>query len=202
MLVQGQAGLQTVNDGVLATVRMGRQGDLTVSELHAPLYEQTVRGNLFQMQGLATTTTAAGAATFTGTAVINPAGSGYNLVIGRVTIAQAAALTASTNIGVMYGPTIAVATNLLVPLNRKAGGAASVAYATSGGTITAQTAFMIFAGSGSGAMTVPNIIPMITYDFKGGLIIPPGNLIASYTSAASTTALLYNFEWEEVATIA
>lgn len=198
MILQGQPGVQNSPDGALATARMGRQGDLAVSELHGAYYEQCVRGNMFQMQGLATTTTVAGAATFTGTAVINPAGSGYDLVIGRVSVAQAAALTASTNIGIMYGPTIAVTTNLLTPTNRRAGGAASVAYATSGGTITAQTTFMIFAGSGSGAMTVPNIIPLVTYDFKGGLIIPPGNLIASYTSAASTTALLFNFEWEEV----
>ena len=145
-----------------------------------------------------TTTTAAGNATFTGTALLNPAGSGVNLVIGRVTVVQAAALTASTNIGVMYGPSIAVTTNLIVASNRKAGGATGLGYGTSGGTITAITNFAIFAGSGSGAMTVPGLIPLLTHDFKGGLVIPPGSLVASYTSAASTTALLFNFEYEEV----
>ena len=198
MLNKLQVGPIVGADGLPVVARSGKAGDTIVSELHGAYYEQTYRGNLFQLAGLATTTTAAGAATFTGTALINPAGSGANLVIGRVAIAQAAALTASTNIGVMYGPTIAVTTNLLTPANRFSGGRASVAYGTSGGTITAITNFIILAGSGSGAMTVPNIIPLVTYDFKGGLIIPPGFLLGSYTSVASTTALLFNFEFEEV----
>lgn len=198
MIAQGQSGQITTSDGVAATMRMGQNGDQIASDLHGAYYEQTVRGNLYQLQGAATTTSAAGNATFTGTGLINPAGSGYNLVIGRVAIAQAAALTASTNIGVMYGPTIAVATNLLTPANRIAGGKASVAYGTSGGTITALTNFVIFAGSGSGAMTVPGLIPLAIHDFKGGIVIPPGSMVASYTSAASTTALLFNFEYEEV----
>ena len=199
---QGIVGVQNNADGATPiSQRFGQQGDGMVSELHGAYYEQTARGNLFQLQGAATTTTVAGNATFTGTALLNPVGSGVNLVIGRVAIAQAAALTASTNIGVMYGPSIAVTTNLLTPANRLAGGKASQSYGSSGGTITAIANFVILFGSGSGAMTVPNIIPVVSWDFKGGLVIPPGSLIASYTSAASTTALLYNFEFEEVPTI-
>jgi len=192
-----QTGVQNNGDGVIARARAGKQGDQIVSELHGRYYEATYRGDRFGINGALTTTTAAGAATFTGLIVGNPLGSGYNLAIGKCYASQGAALTAGTMIGVMYGINTTTV-SLTTIANRKAGGRASVAVANAGQTITAMTSFVVFAGSGSGAITVPLGIAGFGYDFEGGLIIPPGYAIASYTSLASTTALLFTFEWEEV----
>lgn len=192
-------GVQGVSDSALITQRGGKQGDGIVSELHGRYYEQTYRGNMFGITGGLTTTTAAGAATFTGLCVVNPAGSGYNMAVNKVFVSQGAALTAETEIGVMYGASTAATTPLTTIFNRKAGGAASVCTASAGLTLTAaMTAFIVFAGSGSGAITVPGIIPVCGMDFEGSLIIPPGYTLASYTSRVTTTALVFTFQWEEV----
>jgi hypothetical protein len=154
---------------------------------------------MFSVQGVATTTTAANAATFTGLAVGNPLGSGYNLVVNKITINQVAALTASTNIGIMYGPSTAPITASLTTINNKfAGGRSSIAVATAGQTITAPTSWILLGGGGSGAMTVPGIIPPLYADLEGSLIIGPGFFFASYTGLVTTTALLFYFQWEEV----
>jgi hypothetical protein len=193
-----QVGVQTTgSDGSKIVARAGRQGDAIVSSLHGRYYEQTFRGNMFGITGGATTTTAEGAATFTGLIVGNPLGSGYNLAINKVSVSQVAALTAGTRIGVMYGINTTTV-SLTTIRNRMAGGRDSIAVANAGQTITAMTAFIAFAGSGSGAITVPLQLPGMGYDFEGGLIIPPGYAVASYTSVASTTALVWTFNWEEV----
>jgi hypothetical protein len=186
-------------DGSKIVARGGRQGDAIVSELHGRYYEQTYRGNMFGITGGLTTTTAAGAATFTGLIVVNPSGSGYNLAINKVTVLQGAALTAETDIGIMYGANVAATTPLTTIFNRLGGGRSSVAVASAGLTLTAaMTAFIVFAGSGSGAITVPGLMPVVGIDFEGSLIIPPGFSVASYTSRVTTTALMFMFQWEEV----
>lgn len=190
-------GVQNNADGVVAKARGGKQGEQLVSELHGRYYEQTYRGNHYGIAGALTTTTAAGAATFTGLIVGNPVGSGVNLAVGKCFVAQGAALTAATMIGIMYGANTTTDT-LTTIRNRNPLGPATKAVANAGQTITAMTAFIVFAGSGSGAITVPLGIPGFGYDFEGSLIIPPGYAFASYTSLASTTALLFTFNWEEV----
>ncbi len=194
-----QVGVQQIGDSYKTIARAGKQGETIVSELHGRYYEQTYRGNMFGISGGLTTTTAAGAATFTGLVIVNPSGSGYNLAINKVTILQGAALTAETDIGIMYGASVAATTPLTTIFNRLAGGRASVAIASAGLSLTAaMTAFIVFAGSGSGAITVPGLMPVVGVDFEGSLIIPPGYSVASYTSRASTTALMWTFQWEEV----
>jgi len=197
MITQVQTGIQNNGDGQIIQARGGKQGDLLVSELHGRYYETTYRGNMFGITGALTTTTAAGAATFTGLIVGNPAGSGYNLAVGKVSVLQGAALTAETDIGIMYGANTTTV-SLATIFNRIAGGRASVAVANAGQTITAMTSFIVFAGSGSGAITVPGLMPIVGLDFEGSLIIPPGYAFASYTSRVTTTALMFCFHWEEV----
>lgn len=198
-LLQITPGQQANTDQQAGSARGGKQGDLIVSELHGRYYEQAYRGNMFGIQGTAVTTTAAGAGTFTGLLVGNPTGSGVNLVLNKITISQVAALTAGTTMGIMYGPsTLSITASLTTIANRMVGGAASRAVATAGQTITSPTTFMLLGGSGSGAITVPLQIPALTMDLEGSVIIPPGYFVASYTSVASTTALLFAFQWEEV----
>lgn len=189
--------VQNNSDGDVVKARGGKQGDQIVSELHGRYYEQTYRGNMYGIAGALTTTTAAGAATFTGLIVGNPVGSGVNLAVGKCYVSQGAALTAATMIGIMYGANTTTDT-LTTIRNRNPLGPASKAVANAGQTITAMTAFIPFAGSGSGAITVPLGIAGFGYDFEGSLIIPPGYAFASYTSLATTTALLFTFSWEEV----
>lgn len=199
MLNEILVGIQSVKDGFTTKARGGQQGDQIVSELHGRYYEQTARGNMFGITGGLTTTTAGGVATFTGLAVGNPVGSGVNLVVNKVSVLQGAALTAETDIGIMYGAaTLPVTATLATIFNRNPLGPASKATATAGQTITAMTAFIVFAGSGSGAITVPGLMPVVGIDFEGSLVIPPGHAFASYTSRVSTTALMFCFAWEEV----
>lgn len=195
-------GQQNASANASIKARGGRQGDTIVSELHGRYYEQTVNGNMFGITGGLTTTTAAGAATFTGLLVGNPASSGVNLAVNKVSVLQGAALTAETDIGIMYGPSTATITASLTTIfNRNLAGAASKCVATAGQTITAPTAFIVFAGSGSGAITVPGLMPVVGLDFEGSLVIPPGYFFASYTSRVTTTALIFCFAWEEIPTL-
>lgn len=190
-------GQQNVSDNVVTKARGGKQGDQIVSELHGRYYEQTYRGNMFGITGGLTTTTAGGVATYTGLIVGNPVGSSVNLAVNKCFVSQGAALTAETEIGIMYGANTTT-TSLTTIFNRNPLGPASKAVANAGQTITAMTAFIVFAGSGSGAITVPGIIPVAGVDFEGSLIIPPGYAFASYTSRVTTTALMFTFNWEEV----
>lgn len=197
-LSQGTIGVINGSDGSTPiTQRLGQQGDNIVSQLHGRYYETTVRGNSFGITGGLTTTTAGGVATFTGLAIGNPAGSGKNLALQKVFVSQGAALTAETEIGIMYGSG-SITASLTTVFNRYGGGAASVTTATAGQTITAATAFYVIAGSGSGAITVPGVIPVAMVDLEGGIVIPPGYYFASYTSRVTTTALMFTFNWEEV----
>jgi hypothetical protein len=84
-----------VSDGLVAKARGGRQGDQIVSELHGRYYEQTFRENMFSVcnQAAVTTSTTLNT-TFTGLAVANPAGSGYNLVINKLPRRKSASCTA------------------------------------------------------------------------------------------------------------
>lgn len=86
MITQLQTGIQNNQDGQIIQARAGKQGDALISELHGRYYETTYRENMFGITGALTTTTAAGAATFTGLIVGNPAGSGYNLAVGKVSV--------------------------------------------------------------------------------------------------------------------
>lgn len=191
------SGQQQNSDGTAFNARGGKQGELVVSQLQPRYFEQTRLGNAFGITGGLTTTTAAGAATFTGLAVGNPSTSGKNLVLTKCFVSQGAALTAETEIGIMYGPG-SITASLTTVFNRKSGGDASITTATAGQTITAPTAFVVWAGSGSGAITVPGIIPVNGVDFEGSIVIPPGHFFASYTSRVTTTALMFSFNWLEV----
>lgn len=197
---QGAVGIQNNPDSPnLLTVRMGKQGEQLISELHGRYYEQTYRGNTYGINGALTTTSAAGNATFTGLLVGNPIGSGVNVAVQKAYVSQGAALTAGTMIGVMYGPSTApITASLTTIVNRNPLGPISKCVATAGQTITAPTSFIVFGGSGSGAITVPLAMPAVGYDFEGSLLIPPGYFFASYTSLASTTALIFAFQWEEI----
>lgn len=199
MDITGYVGAQNRNgDGTKPIVRIGQQGDLTVSELHGQFYEQAVRGNTFAVANQAVVTTTAGlATTFTGLAVANPAGSGVNVAILRFTCAQVAVGAASA-VGIMTGT--GAAAGALTPRNRVVGGASSKATASAGATIATPVLEEVYGQVGSLATTGYGLTPGIVANINGSLILPPGFFVASYTTVATTTSLVFGFVWEEIPT--
>jgi len=197
--IQGAVGIQNNPDSSnLVTTRMGKQGDLLASELHARYYEQTYRGNMFSLctQGTAVTTTAALATTWTGLGFANPVGSGVNAVLNKFGCTQFAVGAAAT-IGVMGG--VGTFTSSLTPQNRVIGGGqASKMNGSASATISTPLLIASFGSVGSAATTAYALENGIYVDLEGTIIIPPGSFIVSYTSIATTTALQFHFVWEEV----
>lgn len=189
-------GQQNTGDTFTTKARGGRQGDQIMSELHGRYYEQTFRENMFSVCNQAAVTTSTSLnTTFTGLAVANPAGSGFNLVISKFTCSQFA-VGAAASVGVSVGA--GAAAGSLTIRNRKFGGRSSVATASAGATIAAPILIATAGSVGSLATTGYGLMPSVFVDFEGGLIIQPGFFVASDTSIATTTALIFSFCWEEV----
>lgn len=195
MFLSGTIGPQRGNVNDSKYVSMGRDGDLVVSELHGKYYEQAYRGNLYSCANQAAVTTSTTLnTTFTGLAIANPAASGVNLVMRRFRVAQFAAGAAAV-VGVAVGA--GAAAGALVIRNRKWAGVASAATASAGATIAAPILVGVAGHVGSLATTGYGLIPAVGIDFDGDLIVPPGYFICSDTSIATTSALIFAFEWEE-----
>ena len=190
----GDAG--KMSDGAQPIVRQGGMGDLMVSELHGRYYEQSLRGRTFAVANqAAVSTTAALATTWTGLAISNPAGSGVNMALNLFTVAQTAAGVAGA-VGIMTGS--GAAAGSLTPRNRLVGGRPSQATASAGATIATPVLEHVFGNLGSLATTGYGLTPGLVVDLGGSLILPPGYFVASYTTAATTTALIFGFQWEEI----
>ena len=199
MLINGVPGVQNNPDSQPVLLRAGKQGELSVSELHGKYYEQTYRGNVFSLntQGTNVTTTAALATTWTGLGFANPAGSGVNAVLLAFGATQFAVGAAST-IGIL-GAAGAI-TSTLTPQSRViGGGAVSKMNGSAGATISTPLLIATFGSVGSVATTSIPLVNGIYVDIAGLIIVPPGSFIATYTSIVTTSALNFQFVWEEVA---
>lgn len=181
----------------LVSPRIGAQGDVLMSHLHGNLYEQAYRGRLFSVCNQAVVTTTAGLAlTWTGLALSNPSTSGVNLVLRRFMCAQVAVGAASA-IGLMTGA--GNFTGALTVRAAKVGGASSVTVASAAATIVGPVLERVLGSVGSVATTAYASQPVVSADLEGGMIIPPGFYVASYTTAITTAALVFGLVWEEVA---
>ena len=192
----GQVGPQLASDGTNPIVRMGRTAELVVQQLHGRYCEQVVRGNMFRVANqAAVTTTAALATTWTGLAISNPSGSGVNAVVNLFTAAQFA-VGAAACVGIMTGA--GAAAGSLVPSNCFQGGPTGKVMASAGATIATPVLQYVFGQCGSLATTGYGLTPGLVVDLEGSLIIPPGFFAASYTTIATTSALIFGFQWEEI----
>jgi hypothetical protein len=155
-------------------------------------------GNVFSVANQAVVSTTAGlATTFTGLAIANPSTSGVDLVLKRFCCTQTAAGVAGS-IGLMGG--VGVAAGSLTPINRSLGsGIVSKATASAGATISTPILIETYGCIGSVATTGYGLQPGIVVELEDSIIVPPGSFIASYTTAATTNALVFSLVWEEVA---
>ena len=192
----GPQGPSTGGDGGILNLQGGRQGDLLVSELHGQMYDQAFRGNLFHVANqAAVSTSAALGTTWTGLAISNPSTSGVNAVLRRFTCAQYA-VGAAGAIGIMTGS--GAAAGSLVPRPAIVGNPTGKVTASAGAAIGTPVLEEVYGEVGSLATTGYGLQAGIVVDLQGSLIIPPGFFAASYTTVATTTALIFGFQWEEV----
>ena len=177
---------------------MAGLGEVILSGEYGELYEFAKRGSVYSACNQAVVSTTAGlATTFTGLAVANPAGSGVNLVMRGFRCAQVAAGVAGA-VGLMTGS--GAAAGALVTRNAKVGGAASPATtASAGATIATPVLERVLGSLGSVATTGYGLQAGLVFDLQGAIIVPPGFYIASYTTAATTSALIFSLVWIEVA---
>ena len=193
---QALVGVQQIGDGNFVNARAGKGGEMLASELQAQFYEQTYRGNVFSVANQAAVTTSTSLnTTFTGLSVANPTGSGVNLVMLRFACAEFA-VGAAAVVSLCAGA--GAAAGSLTIRNRLYGGAASKAVASAGATIAAPILLQPCGQTGSVATTGYGLSQGIVCDLGGSLIIPPGYFVASDTSIATTSSLIFGFVWMEV----
>jgi hypothetical protein len=115
--------------------------------------------------------------------------------------ATTVATPTATALGLMTGADAGDAAAAIVPRNRLTGGAASVAVADNGCTLTGtpvleQLVTTAWAeATTAGTLAQPNHI-----DLDGSLIVTPGYYVAVYSAAANTAAFLCSFQWIEIDT--
>lgn len=191
----GQPG--KISDGANnQQIRLGNLGSTITDNLHGTYYETSYRNNMFRISNQAAVSTTAGlATTWTGLAISNPAGSGVNAVINYFTVSQLAAGVAGA-VGIMTGSGVAAGT--LIPKNAIIGNPTGKVTASAGATIATPVLDITLGQVGSVATTGYGLVPGISFDLQGSIIVPPGFYAASYTSAATTTAFIFGFQFEEV----
>jgi hypothetical protein len=216
---QVNVGVQNLSDGAQGVIaRAGRQGEQIVSELHGRHYEQTLRGAMFSNGHLALTPLSANTITLgaTTTPILglwNPPGSGVNAVIIQASLTAGINNTAATGPGAFVWATSTgnnAITTGSTPFARFLGSAVSkvkgMAFVPLTGltnNLVVQEASDMISPTVITTTAVPTTVvtPMINnvQIFDGGLIIPPGGVLALLNTVSTTTISVYGrVKWEEV----
>ena len=206
----------SLGDGAMPGQLGGRQGEAIVSNLHGKYYTQAVRGNVYYASNAA-----AGAvfsifsnASFTGLLLWNPEGSGKNLSLIRCNVGidtQASTATSGWgyawvgNVGASLATAAPISAFTLITATRGAaicglgGQGTSVIRAGSAATLTTALLWGRAAafGTSTGAITTQTVPPMMSEDFDGMTIVPPGTLFAVTSSIASGITACATLFWEE-----
>jgi hypothetical protein len=189
--------------------RAGQLGDNIVSELHGRYYETTYRSNSFLLSvstAAAVTAFAGGAAGTPMLAIFNPAGSGRNAVLNKVSIGNvvAASGAGTVSFALWFGTTATITqATTVTPWNMgtqlQSGsvvtGFRNVALTSGSVASNAIALASYYWATAAGAALVTNGV----FDLEGAVIIPPGSYCALGGSAALTSATwIGSMQWEEV----
>lgn len=221
-VAQGQVGIQANADGSspVQGFRQGRQGEMSVSELHGRFYEQAYRSTIFSI-GMGTSALSANTITLTATTtpilgVWNPSTSVVNLVILQAAL-QVFINTVTTPVGA--GPLVwasSIGNTALTlgtaPFNRRT--LASTGSLAKGFTpavaLTGLTNnLVVFEGAdivnntsithGTIGVTSPLSSVGGVQNLDGSLIVPPGGVLALLNTTSTTTiSVAGRLLWEEV----
>lgn len=195
-------------DGSNQPFLQGKAGELIAAELHGKWYTNAYRGNVFigstALAGTVIPVNASGlVSTFT---LWNPLGSGknlelisYDLGIAGTTTAVIGSVALVGQIGVGAAIVIPTSQTALTPINALIGaGSAPQAKLLSAGTLTGTPSVFASLGISFGTTGATPGPATAHYEFDGKLIIPPGVLITTVSTAAQTQAMQQQFVWAEV----
>ncbi len=156
-------------------------------------------GRIFAVANQAVVASTAGLAlTYTGLALVNPAGSGKNLILLEAGCVNEIALpTAAAIFGIMTGGGVGAATAVIAARNRLAGGPASKAYADNAVVFTeAPVLEQVFGTFHTGAVTTATRSGIYAI-LDGSLVVTPGYHASIYLSAVNAATWMCSFLWEE-----
>jgi hypothetical protein len=219
MLQQTQTGPAKYSPGSTAALRGGNLGDGIISELHGRFYEQNYNGNLYSA-GSTETALSANTITLVATTtpivgVWNPQSSLVNLVILQASLQVSLQAASTTRQGSFVWAVStgngAISTGSL-PWNRKTlAQQGSQAKAFNGGValtgLTNNLVIMEGADLSGGVaittstVTAATLVPATVYvqNFDGGLIVPPGGILALLnTNSTTNLSVASRLLWEEV----
>lgn len=193
-----------VDGGPSVPVIADAAGALPFAQRHGTLFGAAFAGALYQGGNqTGATLSAALATTYVGLCLSNPAASGVNLALQRVSGVLNVAPAALTSLGLITGYAaggITVHATALAPRNALINGAAPVglldAACTLVGSGAGSPAWAQWFGVTPGATSVAQF----TANVDGSIIIPPGGYVAIGSLIAGPTAgLLGSMVWEELA---
>ena len=225
MLNNGQVGVQSPSfaDGLQPVIRLGKQGDLSVSELHGRFYEQSYRGNLYSTGHAGAVALASQNATETSLAAVaqpilglwNPQTAQVNLVmlqaalqdfINNVTSVAPGAFVwcwsvgnaAITTGGTPYSRKTMAASG---SLTKTFLGPTALTGLTNALTIVEAADLPIASGLLTTTVAAATPTPSVggVQNFDGSLVIPPGGVLALMCTLSVTThSVMGRLLWEEV----
>jgi hypothetical protein len=209
-LMQGQVG--SIPNASLADgstnfpVLQGKAGEAIMSELHGKWYTQNYRGRLFIGSTLvAGTIIPVNASNLVSTFTLwNPLGSNVNAELVDYDLGLITATAVVGSLAVVFqagvGAAIAVPTALtsLTPQAGVLGGPSKPACGLySSATLVGTPTILKPLGISFGTV-VGNAGPAIAHvEFDGKVVLPPGTLITTVSTAAQTAAMLQSLKWVE-----
>lgn len=184
--------------GVGLPVLVDSSGKLITVPGGGLLADAAINGRLFSVANQAAKdTTAALATAWTGLGVGNPATSGKNYVFHEFGWTIEEADDDSGAVGLMIG-TVGDMAQAVTPRCARYGYATTVALSDDGATVGTPILVRLCGSFYQAANSVVNTVGPHTYRIDGGIVIPPGYALLSYTGVATTGKLLFHFLWEEV----
>lgn len=208
---QGQVGIQTAGPNSNPILRSLYSGELGVADVHARYQEAQCRQNVYCLFSTAQNPTGAFPFAAAGTpliGIINPAGSGKNLVIlgvglsiettGSAAVATSFGLTLTGNLVTGSG-TKTNPTNMFSCLTSGSVAFGYLNTAMTSNTIQNSIVTIPLVSIGLTAATaITNAMPAL-YDLAGLVVVAPGNLLALGVSATLTSAKIDStIVWEEI----
>ena len=200
----GRVGEIVAPDGVYNPIRLGKSGEVAVTQAHSPNAEIVVRGHAYiASQDVAGVAPGTALGTTPPLALWNPTGSGKNLIVMKAYLGYVSGTLGAGTVCLaqVTQPAAPTTGTELVPVNALLGGPRGIGRAFTGSTV-AGTPTIVRGSFVLGAFLASTaVVPgLLKDDIVGEIVVAPGNcLVMQAVAAAGTTPLtLMSITWEEV----